>query len=69
MSRNKVPCYGCQKRHPGCHGNCTDYKNYRQWLDEKNKRIRHGKEEERMARNKPVDHFNPTLGRKKVEND
>lgn len=69
MSRNKVPCYGCQKRHPGCHGNCTDYKQYRQWLDEKNQRIRHGKVEERLVRNEPVDHFNPPLGRKKVEND
>lgn len=19
------PCFGCEKRHPGCHGGCKDY--------------------------------------------
>ena len=69
MRKQKVPCYNCQRRTHCCHSSCEDYKAYRQWLDEKNQRIRHGKEEERLLRNDPVDHYDPPHSRKKADND
>ena len=24
----EVPCYGCEKRHSGCHSECESYKEY-----------------------------------------
>lgn len=28
------PCYKCQERHPGCHGECEKYKKWKQGVDE-----------------------------------
>lgn len=33
----KCKCRGCTKRHPGCHSECPDYKEYRRQIDEANK--------------------------------
>ena len=33
----KCPCKGCDKRTITCHGSCTAYKDYKEWLDEVNK--------------------------------
>lgn len=29
------PCKGCQRRKPGCHGNCERYLNWRAGLEER----------------------------------
>jgi hypothetical protein len=31
-----MKCHKCEKRHPGCHGTCSDYKEYREKLDQTN---------------------------------
>ena len=28
-----VPCKGCEKRSPGCHGSCPEYKRFREEHD------------------------------------
>lgn len=27
-----APCMGCEEKHPGCHGGCDRYKEYREGL-------------------------------------
>jgi len=34
----KSSCKGCEKRVPGCHGSCEEYKAFRQQQDEINKK-------------------------------
>ena len=34
-----VPCYNCTERQYGCHGTCLRYIQYKEKIDEKNKRI------------------------------
>ena len=38
----KAPCNGCERRTPGCHGACPDYKSWRLEYD----RMKAGKREE-----------------------
>lgn len=33
------PCLDCKDRTVGCHGNCERYKEYREWLAERNETI------------------------------
>ena len=35
--KEKSPCYGCEERHPRCHGTCVKYAGF---LDEKNENWR-----------------------------
>lgn len=42
----KGPCYGCEKRYPGCHGKCEDYKEWRSDFDAKKNAVK----EEKMRR-------------------
>lgn len=32
-----APCKGCEKRTPGCHDRCPDYKVFRDWIDAGNR--------------------------------
>lgn len=41
---NKCPCKGCTKRKLGCHGFCDQYKEWRDWRDEVNRK-RHAEDE------------------------
>ena len=34
------PCYNCESRHPGCHGTCGPYKDWKKEVDEKRETIR-----------------------------
>ena len=43
-----VPCYGCEKRHNGCHSSCAGYKTYQDKRIAKNKIIREGRAKEGM---------------------
>lgn len=36
----KAPCYQCAERYMGCHAACQRYKEWRWWLDGKNKEYR-----------------------------
>lgn len=40
---HKGPCYGCERRHQGCHSTCPDGLAQ----DERNRKIRDAKKEER----------------------
>jgi len=37
MATLKCCCKECEKRHPGCHGHCEDYKEFRERCDEVNR--------------------------------
>ena len=37
----ETPCYCCEKRKLGCHGNCQDYKAFREWVEETRKNYIH----------------------------
>ena len=40
----ECPCrYDCTKRSPTCHGECIDYKTWREELDKINKKVRDAK--------------------------
>jgi hypothetical protein len=44
---NGCPCYGCEKRKPGCHAGCEGYKAWRKKMDkrkEEEQRIRKSKD-------------------------
>lgn len=41
-----VPCYGCDKRHVGCHSSCESYKEYQKKIAEQREAIRKKKDEE-----------------------
>lgn len=43
MAKEKVPCYKCDKRHPGCHGSCDDYKKYHKAREDKANTIAEGR--------------------------
>lgn len=48
MEHKKSPCEECTVetgRKPGCHSHCKEYKEWRQYLDEKKEIIRKQKEE------------------------
>lgn len=34
IAANNAPCRYCERRHPGCHTICIDYKEYRKKQDE-----------------------------------
>lgn len=34
-SRDKYPCKGCEKRQPGCHDSCEEYKRHKEKNDER----------------------------------
>ena len=36
----KSKCYGCEKRHPGCHDKCEDYRAWKAAIDAENEKIR-----------------------------
>lgn len=36
----KNPCHNCQKRYPGCHASCEDYKSWKSQWDEMRERER-----------------------------
>lgn len=40
------PCYGCEDRYIGCHDRCHLYTEYREEIDDLNKRIRQVKLED-----------------------
>lgn len=34
------PCKDCEKRHVGCHSDCNNYKKFREYMNDKNDKIR-----------------------------
>lgn len=48
MEKN-VPCYGCDKRKPLCHGSCEEYKAYAQDRADMAKMIRFKRNQEAMV--------------------
>ena len=40
MRPKSSPCMGCEKRKPGCHAGCAEYKEYRKALDEYNEMVK-----------------------------
>lgn len=44
-----MSCYGCEKRHIGCHATCEDYLKERAERDALNEKIRAEKEKEKAA--------------------
>lgn len=49
-----MSCKDCNKRHPGCHSTCEDYKNYRK---------EHEREKEIRRKNRPPSVFIPPSSR------
>lgn len=45
-SRDKFTCYGCNKRQPGCHDSCEEYKRQKQINDDRKAVERRKREEE-----------------------
>lgn len=45
----EVPCYGCDKRHSGCHSFCEDYKAYSKARADRSRMIYKKRAEERMV--------------------
>jgi len=37
---DNAPCKDCEKRHVGCHSDCNNYKKFREYMDDKNDKIR-----------------------------
>ena len=44
-----VPCYGCERRSPQCHGSCEDYKAYAQERADRAEIIRKKRADEAMV--------------------
>ena len=40
MSKPASPCYGCDHRAVGCHGECDEYKEFRSALDDYRQMVR-----------------------------
>ena len=52
ITRDAAPCKGCADRYPACHGECENYKSWRERLDEVNQR-------RKEYNNKPFVQYNP----------
>lgn len=53
LHNRETPCMLCENRNVGCHGSCTEYKNFRNQLNEYNQLKRNAKKTEddfRVAR-------------------
>ena len=48
------PCYKCEKRHPGCHGSCKEYTNWKSAHDNERERIQKEKIRDRELTERAV---------------
>jgi hypothetical protein len=66
MSKLKVPCYGCENRHQGCHSSCETYKTFQRENLERNRQIREAKEKDAMITGVKIRSLNKLFGRANV---